>query len=488
MAPIPTNATRKRARDELEIHTPTDASIAPSLRSSKRSAGYFESDDMDTTDDCFRILEQSGRVQLAQEEPVTSQSVARQLYHLSLPRGQTAQRQPSKKRQADAQPGETPAAAEPITPSPRKKWRGVDKRSAKKLTDLERLSKQRLAGSSPAIKTPVVKQQALKEEESCTTSILQEYKEVSRQQRQESCTALDIRRSVASSMDNHRKALHSPEKPKRKRNDELQPEQVERELSRRRTYTEVKNGSASGERQVQPAIKREGYGFSYTDPSFQSFDSTADEDEDAEIVTPRAQVAGSQQRPGGQHRSAFEVSLQKSPPQSQRTVNNPETGQQVNWSFSSTASTIADDDDDMVVMRDVGSFHIAKPQRALPCTVATREDTIRLKARAKVLLDKNAKSSDIQAGLLWRLERMVRAAREQNANFGGDVPTLLSQAMKIQRFLLRTQQERIETGELRSIVEHESEWVKWVVEACRTQVMHMKTGDCTCPPSWEDDQ
>lgn len=143
--------------------------------------------------------------------------------------------------------------------------------------------------------------------------------------------------------------------------------------------------------------------------------------------------------------------------------------------------------DDIVVMRDVGSFHIAKPQRTLPCTKATREDTVRLKQRAKTLF-KWDESGDVYAALVGRLERMVYNDLEKKI---GDcetfIPSIVQCANKLREFLQKTKEERIETGESRRAVEHEVEWAVWLVEASRTGVMHLKTKGCTCQPDWEED-
>ncbi|KAF2999253.1 hypothetical protein E8E13_002963 [Curvularia kusanoi] len=143
--------------------------------------------------------------------------------------------------------------------------------------------------------------------------------------------------------------------------------------------------------------------------------------------------------------------------------------------------------DDIVVMRDVGSFHIAKPQRTLQCTKATREDTLRLKQRAKDLF-KWDESADVYSSLVARLERMVYSDLEKKMNNGGSsIPSVVQCASKLKDFLQRNLEERVETGESRRAVEHEIEWASWLVEASRTGVMHLKTRGCSCRPDWEED-
>jgi hypothetical protein len=140
--------------------------------------------------------------------------------------------------------------------------------------------------------------------------------------------------------------------------------------------------------------------------------------------------------------------------------------------------------DDYVVVRDVGSFHIAKPQKRLPCTCATQEDTIRVKIAAKSLL-KYEESSDIYEQILRRLERMVQKAVQESS--GGEAASTIRCALKLQDFLLRTKDGRVDTGEVQRFVEHEIEWATWLVEASRTGVMHVKGPGCKCRPDWEEE-
>lgn len=143
--------------------------------------------------------------------------------------------------------------------------------------------------------------------------------------------------------------------------------------------------------------------------------------------------------------------------------------------------------DDIVVMRDVGSFHMAKPQRTLQCTRATREDTLRLKQRAKMLFRWD-ESGDVYSSLVGRLERMVYNDLEKKiSDRGSSIPSVLQCASRLRDFLQRNKEERVETGESRRAVEHEIEWAAWLVEASRTGVMHLKTRGCTCRPDWEEE-
>jgi hypothetical protein len=55
-------------------------------------------------------------------------------------------------------------------------------------------------------------------------------------------------------------------------------------------------------------------------------------------------------------------------------------------------------------------------------------------------------------------------------------------AFKLHKVLLKVREERIETGERRNTVEHEVEWVKWLIEASRTGVVYVRTEQCTYRP------
>lgn len=142
--------------------------------------------------------------------------------------------------------------------------------------------------------------------------------------------------------------------------------------------------------------------------------------------------------------------------------------------------------DDIVVVRDVGSFHVARPQRTLQCTIATREDTIRLKEQAKSL-NKWNESPDVYSALVGRLERMVCADMKRKRHNRDFIPSVRQCARKLWAHLRRHLEERVETGESRRAVEHELEWATWLLDASRTGVMHIKTKGCNCQPDWEED-
>jgi hypothetical protein len=197
-----------------------------------------------------------------------------------------------------------------------------------------------------------------------------------------------------------------------------------------------------------PTKKREGYGFSYSESLWYDSDEYPDTECEWDLTDDKSSVQTSPEMSLIEQDSSF---------------------------------------DDVVVMRDVGSFHLARPQRILPCTRATREDTIRLKQLAKNLF-KWDESGDVYAGLVERLERMVYAAIERRRTDGNaPFPSVTNCALKLRDFLVTVQDDRMETGETRRFVEHEVEWARWLVEASRTGVMHLKTKGCGCRPDWEED-
>ncbi|XP_014554087.1 hypothetical protein COCVIDRAFT_28815 [Bipolaris victoriae FI3] len=219
---------------------------------------------------------------------------------------------------------------------------------------------------------------------------------------------------------------------------------------------------------AKPKKKREGYGFSYSE----TFMCDSDDYPDTECDWDSDEQHPSDQDTG--------YSAQPSP-----CINWNGTEQTPRPTSSDSTSTIEDQSfNDLVVLRDVGSFHLARPQRVLPCTRATREDTLRLKVRAKALVARFEESSDIQAQLLTRMERMMYA-EQQRRNSPGGANSMAKCALKLRDFLLKVKEERVETGEHVTIVEHEIEWAEWLVEASRTGVMHVRSEGCTCRPDWD---
>jgi len=199
--------------------------------------------------------------------------------------------------------------------------------------------------------------------------------------------------------------------------------------------------------------KREGYGFSYSDSDFYDSDEYPDTDVGSERnLTPE-----------------------------ETSVSTPDPAF-LNTSFDPTVKNSSFGDEDVVVIREVGSFHYARPQRRLACTTATREDTLRLKVAAKALLKYN-ESQDIYGALVSRVERMVKTTLREND--GDSSAAMLLCASKLLNYLQRMAMERLEHGESAKIVIHEIHWAKWMVEASLAGVMHIKGEGCECQPDWE---
>ncbi|PZD34641.1 kinase [Pyrenophora tritici-repentis] len=178
----------------------------------------------------------------------------------------------------------------------------------------------------------------------------------------------------------------------------------------------------------KPKPKREGYGFSYSE----SFMYDSDEYPDTECEwEPEKESTESPQRP-----APYNPYL--------NWDGTPYTGRP---NSRDSATTIENQSfEDMVVLRDVGSFYLARPQRPLPCTRATREDTVRLKRQAKTLIAKFEESAEVQAQLLTRIERMLYTGQQRTGTLTASNP-MLHCALKLRDFLLKSKEERIETGE-----------------------------------------
>jgi hypothetical protein len=231
--------------------------------------------------------------------------------------------------------------------------------------------------------------------------------------------------------------------------------------------------------------KKEGYGFSYSETFMYDSDDYPDTEcdwdpeaeQETEPSTPISTVSNPYLSWGGRDEQ------QQQPGQPSQTQQ-PTPRQSFS---SSTSSTSAPSFDDLVVLRDVGSFHLTRPARHLSCTHATREDALYLKHSAQSLLSKYTESSSIQLSLLTRLERMLYAQQIQpGATEDSVAGSLRGCAEKLRDWLMRSKEERIETGEWRGIVEHEIEWAEWLVEATARGVLHVRRRGCRCRPDWED--
>jgi len=245
--------------------------------------------------------------------------------------------------------------------------------------------------------------------------------------------------------------------------------------SSKRTITGQRKSAANITVPSTKPPKRVGYGFSYSDPAFNTFTSDMpDTDSEGEAEADDEGKDDEQPKPlPGASVDSFQVRFDQAQKVEMRNI-------PVNNTFT-FAATPQDEPADLVVLRSMGSFNLTKPQRILPCTSATREDTIRVKAAANALL-KFDESADIYGALAARLERMVQAAMKQN---GGKAVDMGASARKLRDFVFSTIEARVETGEMRGLVEHECEWVQWFVLACTSGVMHVKTSGCGCRGEWE---
>lgn len=218
----------------------------------------------------------------------------------------------------------------------------------------------------------------------------------------------------------------------------------------------------------RPKKQREGYGFSYSETFMRDSDEFPDTEGDTEANTedeqePRIPVNTQTRNDQGLRHQT----LPASPP-------------------DSTSGFLDGSFEDIVVLRDVGSFHIARPQRKLSCTMATREDALRSKVRAKTLTRRYRESGDIQAGLLERLERMVLNEQQNGAEEHEESSLTFKCAQRLHHFLVHTKEGRIDTGEPTRLVDHQLEWAGWLVEASRSGVLHLRTRGCDCRPDWEE--
>ncbi|OAL50955.1 hypothetical protein IQ07DRAFT_679291 [Pyrenochaeta sp. DS3sAY3a] len=243
------------------------------------------------------------------------------------------------------------------------------------------------------------------------------------------------------------------------------------------TADEVKEESLEGENRFIPELrkpgrKREGYGFSYTDTFFLDSDEYPDTENDDTENDDQAT------EPSSTPTTSFIHAATHHTPTNNATNPRP---------LSQTSTLVPSDTErsftDLLVLHDIPLSPLA-PSR-LPCTPATLTQTLLLKSQARLLLSKYRESSDMQSTLLARLERMVLA--EQAAHNGDEVMGALAVrgcAVRMRDFLRRVGEERVRMGELESVVEHEEEWVGWMVRAARAGVLHVRVEGCKCRPDW----
>ena len=75
--------------------------------------------------------------------------------------------------------------------------------------------------------------------------------------------------------------------------------------------------------------------------------------------------------------------------------------------------------------------------------------------------------------------------KKPDATEDGVTKALLPCAERLERWLVGSREERVATGEWKGVVEHEIEWVGWMVEAGRRGVLHVRRRGCRCRPEWE---
>jgi len=159
---------------------------------------------------------------------------------------------------------------------------------------------------------------------------------------------------------------------------------------------------------------------------------------------------------------------------------------------------------DVLVMTDNMNKHYDEPF-ATPCSVASRRDTENMKHHAHRLA-RFDESRDIYNNVCSRLENMVTGRINEIARSStqsaSPIPTkddsqnkealtpknvVVRCARALQSMLRGRVEERIVYGEPKNIVNHEMEWVDWLVEAAECGVLHLKVPGCKCRPEWVED-
>ncbi|KAI4915376.1 uncharacterized protein J4E92_009330 [Alternaria infectoria] len=236
---------------------------------------------------------------------------------------------------------------------------------------------------------------------------------------------------------------------------------------------------------IKPGKKREGYGFSYSETFMYDSDDYPDtecgdaEDQASELHTTRSLDSNPYLNWDGTMRSQ-QVQQSHLSQQSQSST------RPTSRDSTTTIPTPTTSFDDLVVLRPPGSFHLARPQRHLPCTTATREDALALRASATLLFSKYTESASIQLALLTRMERMMYLEQQKPGATEDSVAESLEACVRrLRDWLVKSRDERIATGEWSGVVEHENEWVEWMVRAAERGVLHVRRRGCRCRPEWE---
>jgi hypothetical protein len=84
------------------------------------------------------------------------------------------------------------------------------------------------------------------------------------------------------------------------------------------------------------------------------------------------------------------------------------------------------------------------------------------------------------------MERMLYLEQQKPGATEDNVAASLPLCVRrLRDWLVRSKEERVQTGEWRGVVEHEIEWVEWLVEASARGVVHVRRRGCACRPDWE---
>lgn len=239
---------------------------------------------------------------------------------------------------------------------------------------------------------------------------------------------------------------------------------------------------------TKPGKKKEGYGFSYSETFLYDSDDYPDTECEWDPEAEEQETETEPSTPTSVSHNAY-LTWDDGTRDSRRTGQPQQTQQPTpRQSFSSSTLT-APSFDDLVVLRDVGSFNLTRPSRhqyTLPCTHATPSDALLLRQRASNLLSRYTESASIQLGLLTRLERMLYLEQSKlGATEDAVAASLASSTERLRDWLVRSKEERVRTGEWKGVVEHEIEWAEWLVQATGRGVLHVRRKGCRCRPDWE---
>jgi hypothetical protein len=239
---------------------------------------------------------------------------------------------------------------------------------------------------------------------------------------------------------------------------------------------------------TKPGKKKEGYGFSYSETFMYDSDDYPDTECEWDPEAEEQETETEPSTPTSVSHNAYLI-WDDGTRDSRRTGQPQQTQQPTPRQSFSSSTTTAPSFDDLVVLRDVGSFNLTRPSRhqyTLPCTHATPSDALLLRQRASNLLSRYTESASIQLGLLTRLERMLYLEQSKlGATEDAVAASLASSTERLRDWLVRSKEERVRTGEWKGVVEHEIEWAEWLVQATGRGVLHVRRKGCRCRPDWE---